>query len=70
MTDDGRLQHLLRSTLPPTTGQGPSRDLWPLVVNRMQAPGERSWFDLGVAAVVAIVLFMFPEWLLFLVYHL
>lgn len=70
MTDDGRLQHLLRSTLPPASGQAPARDLWPLVVNRMQAPRERSWFDLGVAAAAAILLFMFPEWLLFIVYHL
>jgi hypothetical protein len=70
MTDDDRLQHLLRSALSPATDQGPARDLWPLVVKRMQAPIERSWFDIGMAAVVAMLLIMFPEWLLLLVYHL
>jgi hypothetical protein len=70
MTDDDRLLHLLRSALPRSTGQLPSRDLWPLVVKQMQAPAERSWFDIGMAAVVAILLTLFPEWLLLLVYHL
>ena len=70
MTDDERLQHLLRSALPPVAGQGPSRDLWPSVANRIQAPAGSPWFDLGLAAVVAIALLMFPEWLLLLAYHL
>ncbi len=70
MTDDDRLQHLLRSALPRATGQGPSRDLWPLVAKQMQVPVEPSWFDISMAAIVAILLIMFPEWLLLLVYHL
>lgn len=70
MTDDDRLQHLLRSALPRATGQLPSRDLWPLVAKRMQVPAEPSWLDIGMAAVVAILLTLFPEWLLLLVYYL
>ena len=70
MTDDDRLQHLLSSALPPVAGQGPSRDLWPLVVNRILAPVRPSWFDISLAAFVAILLMVFPEWLLLLAYHL
>ena len=70
MTDDDRLQHLLRSAFPPTADQEPSRDLWPLVVNQIHAPVRRSWFDISLAAVIAILLMMFPEWLLLLAYHL
>ena len=70
MTDDDRLHDFLRSALPPIADQDPSRDLWPLVVNRIHAPVRRSWFDIGLAAVIAIMLMMFPEWLSLLVYHL
>ena len=70
MTDDDRLQHLLRSAFPPTADQEPSRDLWPLVVNQIHAPVRRSWFDISLAAIIAIMLMMFPEWLLLLAYHL
>jgi hypothetical protein len=70
MTDDRSVQSLLRSALPPATTQMPSRDLWPLLVNRITAPVQWSWLDIGVAAVVAILLFRFPEWLLPLAFHL
>jgi hypothetical protein len=70
MTDDHDVQSLLRSALPPSTTQVPSRDLWPLVVNRLSAPVRWSWLDFGVAAVVAISLFRFPEWLVLLAFHL
>jgi hypothetical protein len=70
MTDDDRLHHLLRSALPPTAEQEPSRDLWPLVVNQIHALLRRSWFDISLAAIIAILLLMFPEWLSLLAYHL
>ena len=70
MTDDDRLAQLLRSALPPAPAQGPSRDLWLLVVNRLQAQPRWSWADFGLAAAVTIVLLMFPEWLWLLAYHL
>lgn len=70
MTDENRLEYLLRSALPPAPASGPSRDLWPLVVNRIQAPPRWSWIDAGLAAVVTIALLMFPEWILLLAYHL
>ena len=70
MTDDDRLRHLLRSALPPATDETPSRDLWPLVVNRVQARVRWSWLDVGLAGVVTIVLLLFPRWLFLLAYHL
>ncbi len=70
MIDDDRLQHLLRSAFPPIADQEPSRDLWPLVVNQIRAPMKRLWLDISLAAVIAILLMMFPEWLSLLAYHL
>ena len=70
MSDDGRLEQLLRSALAPGADQKPSRDLWPLVARKMHARVAPSWFDISMAAVVVMVLIMFPNWLLFLVYHL
>ena len=70
MTDDDRLQHLLRSAFPRTADQEPLRDLWPLVVNQINTPVKRSWFDISLAAVIAGLLMMFPEWLSLLAYHL
>ena len=69
MTDDRSVQSLLRSALPPATTQMPSRDLWPLVVNRISAPVRWSWLDISLAAVVAMALFKFPECLLPLAFH-
>jgi hypothetical protein len=70
MTGDEGLQHLLRSALPRAADQAPARDLWPLVVNRVQARVRWSWLDVGLAGVVTIVLLMFPRWLFLLAYHL
>lgn len=70
MTDDGRLQQLLRSALAPAAGREPSRDLWPLIANCIQGRARWSWLDVSLAAVVTIVLLMFPSWLLLLAYHL
>jgi hypothetical protein len=70
MTGDEPLQHLLRSAIPPAAGLGPSQDLWPLVVNRIQAPRRWSQLDVSVAAIVMLLLFMFPGWLFLLAYHL
>jgi len=70
MTDDERLGRLLRSALPPVATRGPSRDLWPVVVRRSRAPVAWSWVDVGLAAVVTIVLALFPNWLWLLAYHL
>jgi hypothetical protein len=69
MTDD-ELIRLLKAAVPPTSDQRPSRDLWPLVVDRVQAPAGGHWIDLGLAAGVILALLLFPEYVALLAYHL
>ena len=70
MSDDERLESLLRETLRRPLPPGPSRDLWPSIVSRSRASAGVSWLDLGLAAVVATVLLLRPGWLWLLAYHL
>lgn len=70
MTDQDRLERLLRSALPPSAPLAPSRDLWPSILSRRQTPKKWSWLDISLAVVVGIVLLMFPGWLWLLAYHL
>ena len=70
MTDDERLEGLLRAALRRPAVRGPSRDLWPLIVKRSRAQAEWSWLDLGIAALVVVVLLTRPGWLWLLAYHL
>ena len=70
MTEDERLQHLLRSTLAPASAAGPSCDLWPAIVRRSQAPARWSWLDVSLATAVVLVLLMFPHWFWIVAYHL
>ena len=69
MTDE-RLKDLLRSALPPANQQGPSRDLWPQVVNRIEASPAWSRLDTSVAVGVTIALLVFPKALLLMAFHL
>jgi hypothetical protein len=72
--NDEQLTTLLRSVFPPPDRDKPKRDVWLLIVERMQAPTEWSRFDLcvaaGVAAGVTIALVILPKALLLLAYHL
>jgi len=70
MTDEERLRHLLRTAVQRTAVPSPSRNLWPLIVSRSEAPRGWSWLDLSLAAVVAIALLMYPGRLWLLAYHL
>lgn len=69
MTDEP-LKDLLRSALPPADRPGPSRDLWPQVVSRIEASPAWSWLDTGVAVAVIIALLVFPKALLLIAFHL
>ncbi len=73
MTDE-LLKDLLRSALPPTNRRGPSRDLWPQVVSRIEASPAWSWLDtsvaFGVAVGLTITLLIFPNALLLIAFHL
>lgn len=73
MTDDN-IKSLLRSAFPPPNGDRPTRNLWPSIVERIQAPNEWSPVDICVAAGVltglTIALMILPKALLLLAYHL
>ena len=69
MTDD-ELIRLLKAALPPTSEQRRSRDLWPLVLDRVHAPVRGYWIDIGLAAGVILALLLFPEYVPLLAYHL
>lgn len=70
MSDDERLQGLLRTALAAQPGDRHARDLWPDVVERLQRRPGWTWFDLVVAALVATALLLFPESVFVLSYHL
>lgn len=69
MTDD-ELERLLRAALRRTTVRGPSRDLWPAIVERGRASAGWSWLDAGLAAIAALLLLLRPDWIWLLAYHL
>jgi hypothetical protein len=70
MTTDERMVEHLRAALPRADVEGPSRDLWPLIVARGRARTRWSWLDLAVAALLALVLLVRPGWLPVLAFHL
>jgi hypothetical protein len=70
MINDNQLSRLLQTALPPAGAPAPSRDVWPAIVRRSETRVEVSSVDWSLAALVAIVLLMFPEWFWFLAYHL
>ena len=69
MTDD-ELIRLLKIAVPATAERRPSRDLWPLVVDRVRGPARGYWFDIGLAAGVILALLLFPQYVPLLAYHL
>ena len=70
MTEDGRLERLVRESLGDGgVGQAPGRDLWPLVLSRSRQ-ADWSPLDLGLAALLLALLLMRPGWLALLAFHL
>jgi hypothetical protein len=71
MIDDERLQSFVRAAAAKAEEREPASDLWPRVRARMNAPAARpSWFDIGLAAIVVLMLLVFPEWISLLAYNL
>jgi hypothetical protein len=72
--NDEHINKLLRSAFPRPASDKPTRDVWPLIVERIQAPTEWSRVDIWVAAAVltgvTIALVILPKALLLLAYHL
>jgi hypothetical protein len=70
MTDDQGLRMLLKTAMPPVRLGRPSRDLWPLVVERTSVAPRWTRADFSAAAIVVGALLLFPKWFWFLAYHL
>ena len=75
--DEDRLKNLLKLALPPVEGadDGPSRDLWPVLLRRMVQPTASHWpevhsLDLALlAGLTALALFV-PVSIPVLLYYL
>ncbi len=72
MNDDRPIGDLLRSALSGgyAGGGGPTRDLWPAIEHRLAARTSWTRLDLALLALVAVLLVIFPDWLLLLALHL
>jgi hypothetical protein len=69
-----RLRKTLESAVPPVAHIEPRRDLWPLLLRRIEEPPPKSlrmpWFDWALLGLAATALFLFPALLPALLYHL
>ena len=68
--NDEELRRLLKSAVPPTRDERPSRDLWPAVAGRVHAQQPSSWLDIGIAIVTVVALCLFPRAAFLIAYHL
>jgi hypothetical protein len=70
--DQKRIDQLLKMALP-RMGDGvePPRDLWPAMLNRLEAPPAAvPWFDWALLAAATVCLAIFPGAIPVLLYHL
>jgi hypothetical protein len=60
MTED-HLRDLLKSAMPPSTADEPSRDLWPQVLRHGHRWPAWAWVDLGLAAAATLAALSMPS---------
>jgi len=68
--NEKNLKELLRSALPPAARQGPARDLWPAIVQRIESPPSWSWLDIGILTAATIGILAFPSSLVLMALNL
>lgn len=66
---DDALGKLLREARPPIRDDAPRRDVWPSLVERLDERTRWSLTDVGLGIAAVVALLMFPGWL-WLLYHL
>ena len=68
------IRKTLGTAVPPVAHSEPRRDLWPLLLRRIEEPPRTSlrlsWFDWALLGLAASALFLFPALLPALLYHL
>ncbi len=78
MKKDDQIEQLLRQALPPVdSGAEPSRDLWPAVLRRLDAPAaatpnslRQNWFDWALVAGLIVFAASFPATIPVFLYYL
>jgi len=72
MTDrEEKLRELLGKAFQPPANAGPSGDLWPQMLRKLdEGEGWRPWLDWVLAAVALAWIVAFPEVIPSLLYHL
>jgi hypothetical protein len=70
--DEDRMKKLLREALPPIESEpGPGRDLWPKVLERLDAGSAAvPWFDWALMAGLAGIAISFPAAIPVILYYL
>jgi hypothetical protein len=67
----GDLKKLLKDSLPPAQGFELQRDLWPVMLHRLDHRAFHvPWWDWTLLAAVTAMLFFFPGMIPALLYHL
>jgi len=74
-TELNGLRQALQGAVPRVTQTGPQRDLWPLLLRRIEEPPPAvsfrvPWFDWALLGVAAAALLLFPVLIPALLYHL
>lgn len=68
--DNGKMREALRLAFP-AVDQELQRDLWPLMLRRMERAGPGvPWYDWVLAGAVTTAFVLFPKLALLLAYHL
>ena len=66
-----KLRNLLRAAMPPPDAPELGRDLWPAMLRKLdERPVRASWVDWALAALAGASLFVVPDTILTLLYHL
>ncbi len=73
--NDKKLRELLKRSIAPVPDAELKRDLWPQMLRRLNERENRvfwrlPWFDLALVALLAVLLFLYPQAILALLYQL
>ena len=69
--DQERIKRLLKDSLPPISDAEPQRDLWPQMLQRLDArPSAPPWFDLALAGGLAVFSVALPASIPVFLYYL
>jgi hypothetical protein len=69
--DEKELRRLLKVAMPPFSETAPNRDLWPVLLRRLEAPSLRvPWWDWALLVAATVMFFLFPGMIPALLYHL